>query len=228
MRFSTALLSLSGLLTSVSAHFHLQYPGPRGPFNMPNELTFCDNYGEVTTNRTQFPLSGGFYSLLSEHPLWTLGVLISTVPDPDNFANFSSSSGQQQLVVQYFETSGEGAFCAPINISAANIPGVKDGANATIQFVFDGGDGELYQCADITLLEDYTVPSDISCTNATSGAGVTVFSSGMVPTITLSSTASSSAPSSSSTSTKSAANAQAVVGVTGLLLSLAGAVVALA
>lgn len=79
------------------------------------------------------------------HGPCSVGVLIATVSDPDNFANFSSSSGQQQLVVQYFETQGEGAFCAPINISAANIPGVQSGANVTVQFVFDGGDGELYQ-----------------------------------------------------------------------------------
>lgn len=75
----------------------------------------------------------------------TVGVLISTAPNPDNFANFSTASGQQQLVVQYFETSGEGSFCAPIDISAAGIAGVKNGVNATLQFVFDGGDGELYQ-----------------------------------------------------------------------------------
>lgn len=72
-------------------------------------------------------------------------MIISTVPDPDNFANFTDSKGNYQMVVNYFETSGEGAFCAPINISAANIAGVKDGTNVTIQFIFDGGDGELYQ-----------------------------------------------------------------------------------
>ncbi|KAI0963307.1 hypothetical protein AcW1_000417 [Taiwanofungus camphoratus] len=225
MRFA-AVTFVSGLLTAVSAHFHLQYPEPRGPFNMPNELTFCDGYPEVTTNRTQFPLSGGFYSITSEHPLWTLGVLIATVSDPDNFANFSSSSGQQQLVVQYFETQGEGAFCAPINISAANIPGVQSGANVTVQFVFDGGDGELYQCADLTL-GDYSVPSDVSCSNATT-APVTVFSSGAaVPTVTApSSSGSSGSASPSSTQSTSGASALSCVGVSGLL-GLAGAVLAL-
>ncbi|KAF9821862.1 hypothetical protein IEO21_00292 [Rhodonia placenta] len=223
---SAAAVVLSGLLTVVSAHFHLQYPGPRGPFNMPNELTFCDNYADATANRTEFPLSGGYYSLLSEHPLWILGVLISTAPNPDNFANFSTASGQQQLVVQYFETSGEGSFCAPIDISAAGIAGVKNGVNATLQFVFDGGDGELYQCADVTLVDGYTVPSDISCTNATQNAGVTIFSTGAVPTLTASSTATSA--SASSTSTKSAASTQFAVGIAGLLGSVAGAMALLA
>lgn len=74
-----------------------------------------------------------------------VGVMISTAPDPNNFANFTDSKGNYQMVVQYFSTSGEGEFCAPINISAAGIDGLKDGANVTLQFVFSGGDGNLYQ-----------------------------------------------------------------------------------
>ncbi|EPT04135.1 hypothetical protein FOMPIDRAFT_1021890 [Fomitopsis schrenkii] len=220
----TGVALLAGLVSAVSAHFHLEYPQPRGPWNMPNELTFCDAYGQVTTNRTTFPLNGGYYLLTSEHPLWTLGVIISTVPDPDNFANFTDSKGNYQMVVNYFETSGEGAFCAPINISAANIAGVKDGTNVTIQFIFDGGDGELYQCADLTLSANTTsLPSDVSCTNATN-AGVTYFSSGVAPpTITLSSSGAGA-----TTTTKSAADTKAVVGVSGLLLSVIGGIVALA
>ncbi|KAH9937484.1 uncharacterized protein B0H18DRAFT_199471 [Fomitopsis serialis] len=225
MRFATAAV-LSALVSAVSAHFHLQYPSPRGPFNMQNELTFCDAYGQVTTNRTVFPLSNGYYLLTSEHPLWTLGVIISTVPDPDNFANFTDSQGNDQMAVNYFETSGEGAFCAPIDIGAANIAGVQDGSNVTIQFIFDGGDGELYQCADLTLSANMTsIPSDVSCTNATSNAGVTYFSSGVAPpTITATGTSSSA----TSTSTSSAADAKSVVGVSGILLSVLGGMLALA
>ena len=71
--------------------------------------------------------------------------MISTVPDPNNFANFTDSQGNYQMVVNYFETSGEGEFCAPINISAAGIDGIQDGANVTLQFIYSGGDGNLYQ-----------------------------------------------------------------------------------
>ncbi|KZT74822.1 hypothetical protein DAEQUDRAFT_636720, partial [Daedalea quercina L-15889] len=166
-RFASIVL-LGGLVSAVSAHFQLQYPGPRGTFVETEEVYFCDNYGEVTTNRTAFPLSNGHYLINSEHPIWTLGVLVSTVQDPNNFANFTDSKGSYQMAVNYFETSGEGSFCAPIDLSAANIAGVQDGANVTLQFVFDGGDGELYQCADLTLSADLSsIPSDVSCTNAT-------------------------------------------------------------
>ncbi len=74
----------------VNAHFQLQFPTPRGVFNMDNEPTFCgyvmkyllanivliditsylDGYLNSVSNRTEFPLSGGFYSLNSEHTQW--------------------------------------------------------------------------------------------------------------------------------------------------------------
>jgi len=219
MRLST--VTFLGLLTAVSAHFQLQYPPPRGPFEMENELTFCDDYADAVNNRTQFPLSGGFFSLNSEHPVWTLGVLISTVQNPDNFANFSTSSGQEQLVVQYFEAEDEGSFCMPINISASAVAGVQNGANVTLQFVFDGGDGILYQCADLTLSNDASVPSGTACTNS-SNPDVTFFSSGVIPPTIIPTSTGSAAPSTSSTGagTKNMAGATGLLGVVAAVLAL--------
>ena len=86
---STLQVFLFALLAaSVNAHFQLQYPPPRGVFDEDNEPTFCgtirqlhsifddvyfvlDGYLTAITNRSQFPLSGGFFSLNSEHPKWT-------------------------------------------------------------------------------------------------------------------------------------------------------------
>jgi hypothetical protein len=38
-------------------------------------------------------------------------------------------------------------YCFPIDLAAAavNVSGLKDGANVTIQVLFNGGDGNLYQ-----------------------------------------------------------------------------------
>lgn len=170
--------------------------------------------------------------------------MISTVSNPNNFANFTDSKGNYQMAVNYFSTSGEGEFCAPINISAAGIDGIKDGANVTLQFVFSAGDGNLYQvsrtslstkheltnarvyhqCADVTLSEDETdIPSDVTCKNDSTNA-VTTFSSGAIPTASQASTSASA----SATTTQSAADARAVVGVSGLLLSVFGGLLALA
>lgn len=49
------------------------------------------------------------------------------------------------MVVPYFQTSGEGKFCFPISIAASGVFGIQDGANVTIQVIFDGSDGILYQ-----------------------------------------------------------------------------------
>jgi hypothetical protein len=71
-------------------------------------------------------------------------VIISTVQNPTSFDNFSSN-GVQQFVSPYAKEASAGTFCMPLNISASNATGVKDGANVTIQVVWSGGDGNLYQ-----------------------------------------------------------------------------------
>jgi hypothetical protein len=86
MRFSTLAL-LTGAITVVNAHFQLAFPEPRGPFDDDNEVNFCgnetrflsilvlmfmaDNYINAVSNRSEFPLSGGFITLNSEHPQWS-------------------------------------------------------------------------------------------------------------------------------------------------------------
>jgi len=170
------------LATAVQAHFQMQYPIPRGPFVEDSEPTFCDGYNDAVNNRTVFPFSNGIINMNSEHPLWTAEVLISTYQDPNNFSYFNSSSGYQ-VVVPFFQQSGEGLYCFPIDIAAAavNVSGIQDGANVTIQVLFNGGDGNLYQCADLTLSANLTVPpanASSGCTNVSSSTTSTKSSAG--------------------------------------------------
>lgn len=95
MRFSTFAL-LAGAITIVNAHFQLAFPPPRGPFDDDNEVNFCgnetrflsirvlmfttDNYINAVSNRSEFPLSGGFFTLNSEHPQWSRTSMWQTVP----------------------------------------------------------------------------------------------------------------------------------------------------
>ncbi|KAG2116958.1 hypothetical protein DEU56DRAFT_718277, partial [Suillus clintonianus] len=167
--------------TAAQAHFQLQYPIPRGPFVQDSEPTFCDGYTDAVNNRTVFPLSNGIINMNSEHPLWTAGVIISTDQNPNNFSDFNSSSGYQ-TVVPFFQQSGEGLYCFSIDLAAAatNVSGIKDGANVTIQVLFDGGDGTLYQCADLTLSASMTVPpsnASSGCTNVSSSTTTSTSSS---------------------------------------------------
>jgi len=81
-----AFALLTGAITVVNAHFRLAYPPPRGPFDAPNEVNFCgnvasfsyirililgeDNYINAVSNRSEFPLSGGYITLHSSHVNW--------------------------------------------------------------------------------------------------------------------------------------------------------------
>lgn len=47
MRFASAAL-LGGLISAVSAHFHLEYPGPRGPFVANSEPNFCGKIAHIS------------------------------------------------------------------------------------------------------------------------------------------------------------------------------------
>ncbi|KIM52594.1 hypothetical protein SCLCIDRAFT_1223610 [Scleroderma citrinum Foug A] len=169
MHFATIFpLALAAI---ANAHFQMQYPIPRGPFVQDSEPTFCDGYSNVTTNRTVFPLTNGVINLYSEHPKWTIGGIVSTDQDPTSFSDFNSSSGYQ-MVVQFFQTSGEGQYCFPIDFANSNVSGVQDGANVTLQLIYNGGDGNLYQCADLTLSANATLPGNATsdCTNVTVSA----------------------------------------------------------
>ncbi|KAJ3571347.1 hypothetical protein NP233_g3816 [Leucocoprinus birnbaumii] len=157
------ILSAFVLLIStvvVNAHFQISFPPPRGRFVEDNEPNFCDGYTNVTTNRTQFPLTGGFITLNSEHPQWSAAFYISNSSNPNSFNDFTQ-------VNSFFQVSGEGGFCIPLNFATSNFTGLQNGENVTIQMLFNGGDGNLFQCADVTLTDNNSSISSVSCSNAT-------------------------------------------------------------
>ncbi|KAJ7157712.1 hypothetical protein C8R43DRAFT_1125379 [Mycena crocata] len=109
-----------------------------GVFVEDDEPKFCDGYGNAASNRTVFPLTGGFFSLNSEHNSWTAGVSLSTKANPATFQDFST-------IVPFFQLSDEGLFCLPLDLMSTNATGLTDGQNVTLEIVFNGGDGELFQ-----------------------------------------------------------------------------------
>lgn len=74
-----------------------------------------------------------------------VGVVISTKQNPTSFNDFNNASGGSQLALNFFQTTGEGLACFNIDLSKSGVSGVQDGANITVEVVFDGGDGQLYQ-----------------------------------------------------------------------------------
>lgn len=158
-------------------HFQLQYPAPRGPFVEPNEVNFCDSYPNVASSRTPYPLGLAPLELNSEHQIAEIAILISFVQNPTTFADFNTTFPNgtvNQFLVPFFDISGEGLHCVNVNIESLGLPNVTDGTNATIQVEFNGGDGTLFQCADVTL-------SSAVSYNSTACSGSTVATATSAP-----------------------------------------------
>ena len=73
-----------------------------------------------------------------------VGVMLSTAASPVSFADFHTASGADQLVVDYFKGTGTSG-CIRVMPNGAGIQGIQNGTSVTLQMVFDGGDGKLYQ-----------------------------------------------------------------------------------
>lgn len=72
-----------------------------------------------------------------------VAISLSTAQNPTSFDNFTNSTGA--LVRNFATGSGAGNFCIPLDLSNTGISSVSDGANVTIQIIYNGGDGSLYQ-----------------------------------------------------------------------------------
>lgn len=179
-----------------------------------SEPNFCGGYTNAVSNRSQFPLSGGFFSLSTGHTGFTAGVLLSTAQNPTSFDNFTSN-GEQQLVRPWAREANGGTFCIPLPLNSTGIAGVEDRANVTIQIVLDGSDGSLYQCADLTLSSSYEIPSNVTCSNTTTTTTTTTSTTG---------SASSTTTSAASQSTDSSALGMAITPIYTAVTVLAAAI----
>ena len=70
--------------------------------------------------------------------------MLSTAASPASFNDFHTASGADQLVVDYFKGTGSSG-CITVMPNRAGISGIQNGTKVTLQMVFDGGDGKLYQ-----------------------------------------------------------------------------------
>ncbi|KAF7722094.1 hypothetical protein EC973_003709 [Apophysomyces ossiformis] len=147
------------LVSVVSAHFQLTYPASRG-FNEDQEPTAPCGGFNTPQARTQFPLKNAFVEIMAHHPQYTyqVNVLINNQPSAADFttANLKEiASGQRNYPM---------AACLSVNF--ANVTGATNGANATIQVLFNGGDGQLYQCTDVVLVDQAPNFNASQCVNA--------------------------------------------------------------
>ncbi|KAL7418760.1 hypothetical protein Q5752_006443 [Cryptotrichosporon argae] len=161
--FAAKALLAAALASTALAHFTLDYPLSRG-FDEDTEPDFCGGFTTVEA-RQPFPLSSGPIWIDSHHTLATVDAFISTSADPQSFSDFNTTSNGTDipLLTSYFQV-GEGEYCWNVDFAGLNL-GLTNGSLVTLQIQFDGPDGYLYQCADLVLLSNYTVPSNDTCTS---------------------------------------------------------------
>lgn len=180
MLLKKSALILLSFAIAASAHYQIKYPEPRGTYGSEAQLTFCDGYTNASDVRSDFPLgTGGFVQLNNSHSHWTASILISVEQNPSSFEDFNKTSNGTELplAVNWFTTEGAGSVCIPIDIESLGISGIGDGSNVTLQTMLTGGDGNLFQCVDLTLRKDFTIPSNITCTRTVNGTIDTASSS---------------------------------------------------
>ncbi|KAJ6534467.1 hypothetical protein DFH09DRAFT_1180447, partial [Mycena vulgaris] len=184
---STSLV-FAGLIALASTHFQLQFPPLR-----------CIHGYDAVADRTVFPLSGGFFSLNSEHTSWTGG--------PTKFEGFST-------IVPFFRLTGERLFCLPIELLTINATGLIGGQNVTLE------------CADLMLSSTAKLASSVGCqsTNGTASASSTATATSASGSV--SGSATSPAGSTSATSTQGSSTVRFENGYFSVLLGLLGAAAA--
>lgn len=209
---SQSILALA-LAPVALAHFNLNYPTSRG-FDEDKESTYpCGGYDSVQSQRTDFPISGGPIQLKLGHQQTNIAVYLAV---GDN-----SDSGFSTVLYPQFQVSGFGDFCLG-NVSIPSSLNVTEGTKASIQVITNAhGEGGLYQCSDLNLVNTALSQSDYS-TNCKNGSGISVTqqnisgnpngtSTGASPSASGSATASGSGAAASPSASQTGGAAQAKV-----------------
>ena len=129
------------LLPAVLAHFNLNYPTSRG-FDEDKEPTFpCGSYDTVSSQRTDFPITGGPIQLKLGHQQTNIAVYLAVGDNPGD--------GFSTVLYPQFQVSGYGDFC----LGDINVPSslnVSEGTKATIQVITNAsGESALYQVSHL-------------------------------------------------------------------------------
>jgi hypothetical protein len=183
MAYLKSILLLATVLQSVLAHFTLDYPATRG-FNEDTEATVPCGHFDTVGNRTQFPLTNGFLEIYSGHTSWSYTVNV-VLGDSPVVADFSSNASQ----------IGSGSRSYPekacLSVDLSKNSAIKDGVNGTLQIVYNGGDGLLYQCTDVTFTSAAAAWNASACANADGSSASASSSTSAAPSTSSTSSAAS-------------------------------------
>ncbi|KAG9832027.1 hypothetical protein KCU98_g12595, partial [Aureobasidium melanogenum] len=219
-------LLLGALLPLASAHFKLIYPAARG-FDEDLLVQFpCGGQNTVSSNRTQFPITGAPIQLLMGHTAAKVQVLMALGNDPGINYNITLVPTFQEQGPQNF-CMGAGAIQFPAGLN------ITDGMNATIQVVTNGDpNGGLYNCADITFTSTPLTTAEYSadCQNSTGVTAEALTNAGNANQSTADATgiAASSGASSATSGSKTSTGAAAQATLAGFALGAMGVLAGMA
>ncbi|KAI9347821.1 hypothetical protein DFJ73DRAFT_836445 [Zopfochytrium polystomum] len=144
---SAVLVLAAAAASGVDAHVKWLSPTPRGTFNEALEvLPPCG--GQALGSRTTFPIENGTVKFTSFHATAVVNFTLAVSPT----ASYSPLESDFNIpygpgVATY---SPKGTYTtAPFNLTG--LPGVVPGAFVTLRMIYDGGDSNLYQCADVVI-----------------------------------------------------------------------------
>lgn len=120
-------IALIAMQSMVLAHFTLTYPSSRGFSEDQESVAPCGGFNTASAQRVILPLHNAFIEINSGHTSYSYQ--INAISGNDTVQVGQGSRGYPQ------------ASCLPIQSNSA----FKDGTNTTLQVVYNGGDGLLYQ-----------------------------------------------------------------------------------
>ncbi|OAA62652.1 cytokine inducing-glycoprotein [Niveomyces insectorum RCEF 264] len=129
----------------------------------------CGSVAQVG-NRTDFPLTGGFVSLVDQEEAFNVQIAVSYSENPTSLDEFTALVAAPRIQDLY-----EGHTCVPVPNAPSNVS-VGDHATlqVTYQSVWDSTVNQtFYACADITYILDADFTQNDYCFNATIGGPAT-------------------------------------------------------
>ncbi|KAJ3167968.1 hypothetical protein HDU88_001915 [Geranomyces variabilis] len=167
-RFCLLLAAFAGV---AQAHFTLDSPQTRGMEESKEPTAPCGGYDTISSPRQNFPISGGVIKLTSEHT--TASTKFFFVPGAaPAAADFTNNSTAHAATTDLSITKAGPTQSAPVDLSSF----AKVGDVGTIQLIFNGGDGSLYQCSDVVLTAAVAASPAPTGTNSAAGRGMVAMS----------------------------------------------------
>lgn len=120
-------IGLIALQSMGLAHFTMTYPSSRG-FNEDQEpISPCGGFNTASSERVVFPLQNAFIEINSGHTSYSYEI--------------NAITGNSTVQVGKGSRSYPQAACLPLQLTDS----IKNGTSTTLQVVYNGGDGLLYQ-----------------------------------------------------------------------------------